>query len=71
MSEVRIPSFPVVMIYRCSIFEEYLTLIFVVVVDAIDKHSSIITHLLSQVRLGMDLTKVKSYYPYNYQLLAL
>ncbi|XP_073259098.1 oxysterol-binding protein-related protein 9-like [Porites lutea] len=26
--------------------------------DAIDKHSSIITHLLSQVRLGMDLTKV-------------
>jgi len=26
--------------------------------DAIDKHSSVITHLLSQVRLGMDLTKV-------------
>lgn len=26
--------------------------------EAIDKHSSIITHLLSQVRLGMDLTKV-------------
>lgn len=26
--------------------------------EALDKHSSIITHLLSQVRLGMDLTKV-------------
>jgi len=40
--------------------DEILTLNHVVifVVDAIDKHSSVITHLLSQVRLGMDLTKV-------------
>ena len=33
-------------------------LLLLIIVDAIDKHSSIITHLLSQVRLGMDLTKV-------------
>ncbi|EDO36148.1 predicted protein [Nematostella vectensis] len=26
--------------------------------DAVEQHSSVITHLLSQVRLGMDLTKV-------------
>ena len=30
-------------------------------VDDINKHSSLITHLLSQVRLGMDLTKVSQF----------
>ena len=30
--------------------------------DDIKKHGSIITHLLSQVRLGMDLTKVSRFH---------
>ena len=29
-----------------------------ILVGSLEKHGSIITHLLSQVRLGMDLTKV-------------
>ena len=28
------------------------------IVGSLEKHGSIITHLLSQVRIGMDLTKV-------------
>jgi hypothetical protein len=30
--------------------------------DAVEQHSSVISHLLSQVRLGMDLTKVRKYF---------
>ncbi len=29
-----------------------------ITVDSLDQHGSIITHLLSQVRIGMDLTKI-------------
>ena len=28
------------------------------IVESLDKHGSVITHLLSQVRIGMDLTKI-------------
>ena len=33
-------------------------ILFLISVGSLEKHGSIIAHLLSQVRIGMDLTKV-------------
>ena len=33
--------------------------------ESVEEHKSVIMHLLSQVRLGMDLTKVPRHHPLN------
>lgn len=36
----------------------YLILFLCLLVDSMETHGSVMTHLLSQVKIGMDLTKV-------------
>ena len=39
-------------------YETYNFFVLYVSVESLDQHGSMITHLLSQVRIGMDLTKI-------------
>lgn len=39
-------------------YEKKNFLCFPIVVDSMESHGSVVTHLLSQVKIGMDLTKV-------------
>lgn len=46
------------LIFVDQIDNKILTLYFVFLVGSMESHGSVVTHLLSQVKLGMDLTKV-------------